>query len=210
MQWPARRVFAAGLSLQAGAVELRLPRARDYAPWAALRAQSQAFLRPWEPAWTSDELGRERFLAKLRRYHQDAREDRAYTFFVFRRADGVLLGGASLRHIRRGAAQACTLGYWVGERFARKGFTRAAVHALMGFAFEDLELHRMEASCMPENLPSSALLLQAGFILEGRASQYLCIDGEWRDHLLFGRVRAPDAGPEGTGPEGTGPDAAGS
>lgn len=191
MQWPAHRAAGATLLLREGPVELRLPRPRDYAPWASLRRESQAFLRPWEPAWPANELERDRFLAKLRRYQQDAREDRAYAFFVFRCADFALVGGASLRHIRRGAAQTATLGYWVGERFARQGLTRAAVHALIRFAFDDLELHRMEASCMPENAPSIALLQQVGFTLEGRASQYLCIDGEWRDHLLFGLVRAP-------------------
>ncbi len=174
-----------------GQVLLRLPRTSDFAAWAALRRESQAFLRPWEPAWPPHELERESFLAKLRRYQQDAREGRAFAFFVFQRAQQALVGGATLRHVRRGAAQSCTLGYWVGERFTRRGFTLAAVRALIRFAFDDLDLHRVEASCMPENAPSIALLQQAGFVLEGRARSYLCIDGAWRDHLLFGLVNAP-------------------
>lgn len=183
--WPLETVLGAKARLIEGPVVLRPPRPSDYAAWAQLRRDSQAFLTPWEPAWAEDELELPVFLAKVRRYRADARESRAHAFFVFRAEDDTLVGGASLRHIRRGAAQCCTLGYWVGERFARRGYTKAAVQALIGFAFGDLDLHRIEASCMPENAPSIGVLQQAGFTLEGRARKYLRINGAWRDHLLF-------------------------
>ena len=55
-------------------------------------------------------------------------------------------------------------------------------------AFSRLGLHRLEAACLPENEASSGLLLRAGFTQEGRAAAYLKINGDWRDHLLFGLV----------------------
>ena len=67
-------------------------------------------------------------------------EDRSYPFFVFRAQDDALVGGATLSRIHRGSAQSCTLGYWVGAPFKRRGFTRSAVRALLPFAFVGLTL----------------------------------------------------------------------
>jgi ribosomal-protein-alanine N-acetyltransferase len=72
--------------------------------------------------------------------------------------------------------------------FAGKGYTTAAVRAVVRYAFEDLELHRVEAACQPDNIASQRVLLKAGFTEEGRARAYLKIAGQWRDHILFGIV----------------------
>lgn len=61
-----------------------------------------------------------------------------------------------------------------------------AVGLVAGFAFATLRLHRLEASCLPDNLRSIRLLQKVGFANEGLARRYLCIAGVWRDHLLWG------------------------
>ncbi|MDX2233346.1 MAG: GNAT family protein [Hyphomonadaceae bacterium] len=174
--------------LDGGGVYLRHPEARDYQDWAELREASRAFLTPWEPTWADDELSRTSFRYKLRRYTEDARDGRAYAFFIFRARDNVLVGGATLSRVQRGVAMSCSLGYWVGAPHARRGHTSAAVRTLARFAFDDLALHRVEAACQPDNDPSRRLLEKVGFTAEGRARSYLKIAGAWRDHLLFGMV----------------------
>ena len=169
-------------------VYLRAPEPRDYSEWAALREQSRAFLTPWEPIWASDELSRGSFRYRLRRYAEDARDDRAYAFFLFREGDDALAGGLTLSNVRRGVSQSASLGYWAGERMAGQGLTTAGVKALVLFAFNDLALHRIEAACQPENAPSKRVLSKAGFEKEGEARAYLRIAGQWRDHVLFARV----------------------
>jgi ribosomal-protein-alanine N-acetyltransferase len=77
------------------------------------------------------------------------------------------------------------LGYWIGEPFARQGHMSEAVHTLLPFAFNTLNLHRLEAACLPQNQASVALLQKSGFLQEGKAKKYLRINGVWRDHLLF-------------------------
>jgi ribosomal-protein-alanine N-acetyltransferase len=67
----------------------------------------------------------------------------------------------------------------------------AAVRTVTRFAFEQLALHRVEAACLPTNQASASLLLKAGFEEEGYAKAYLKIDGDWRDHRLFGLL-SPD------------------
>ena len=178
-----------GFLVEAARVGLRPPRIGDYPAWSALRQASQSFLQPWEPTWPADDLTRAAFRRRLALYQRDQDLGQGHAFFVFRREDNVLVGGVTLRNILRGVAQTGTLGYWVGERHARRGYTLEAVSAVARHAFDRLALHRLEAACCPDNDASRRLLLKAGFDLEGRAKGYLKIDGRWRDHLLFGLVR---------------------
>jgi ribosomal-protein-alanine N-acetyltransferase len=177
-----------GPRLEGDKVFLRLPRLSDYKAWSALRAQSAAFLKPWEPTWPEDDLTRPAFRARLSAYSRELEAGEAFPFFMFRRGDGALIGGVRLFHIRRGVAQSAVMGYWVGQLHARRGYMRDGVRAAIDFAFDGLGLHRLEAACMPENGPSAALLLKSGFVEEGYAAAYLKINGEWRDHRLFGMV----------------------
>lgn len=171
-------------------VSLRAPTMADYPAWAELRAASRDFLVPWEPTWPLDDLTRSAFRRRLRRYMEDQRADQAYAFLLFREVDQVLLGGLTLANVRRGVAQAASLGYWMGKPYARQGYMTAALNALLPFAHEALRFHRVEAACIPTNAASIRLLEKTGFRREGHAREYLCINGVWQDHLLFGRLRA--------------------
>jgi ribosomal-protein-alanine N-acetyltransferase len=51
--------------------------------------------------------------------------------------------------------------------------------------FDSLELHRLEAACLPANVASIKLLERTGFTREGMARRYLKINGVWQDHLLY-------------------------
>ena len=169
-------------------VILRTPQTGDYDAWAELRAKSREFLTPWEPTWPADDLTRPAFRQRIRRYAEDLRTDQAYPFFLFRKEDGVLVGGLALANVRRGVAQAGSLGYWVGAPYIRRGYMTAAVRALVPMAFDMLRLHRVEAACIPTNTASTRLLERTGFRREGYARAYLCINGMWQDHLLYARL----------------------
>jgi ribosomal-protein-alanine N-acetyltransferase len=176
-------------SIAGDGVVLRAPQMADFAEWAALRAASRDFLTPWEPTWPPDDLTRTSFRRRIKRYSEDQRSDLAYAFFVLRKADNALLGGLTLANIRRGCAQAGSLGYWMGAPHARQGYMTAAVNAVVPWAFGTLRLHRIEAACIPANVASVRLLEKTGFKREGFARQYLCIDGIWQDHLLYARLK---------------------
>jgi ribosomal-protein-alanine N-acetyltransferase len=170
-------------------VTLRVPQGGDYAEWAALRESSRDFLVPWEPTWPADDLTRGAFRRRLKRYAEDLRNDLAYAFLIFRSEGNALVGGLTLANIRRGVAQAGSIGYWTGAPFARKGHMTAAMRALVPFCFGTLRLHRLEAACIPGNTASVRLLEKTGFQREGYARNYLCINGVWQDHLLYARLK---------------------
>lgn len=167
---------------------LRPPERGDYEAWASLRAGSRDFLSPWEPIWPPDALSRASFRARVARYAEDWRTDQAYNFFIFA-LDETLVGGIGLSNIRRGVSETASLGYWVGEPYARQRYMTSALPLVVDFAFERLGLHRLEAACLPSNIPSRAVLARTGFQQEGYAREYLRIAGKWQDHLLFAILR---------------------
>lgn len=192
----ARSVFRF-LSRQSDTVELaddrhllRLPRFPDYRQWYQLRSESRRFLEPWEPTWRNDELTESAFRARVLRNEQEFSSGQAVPLFVFAREEKTLLGGLTIGYIRRGAAQCCMIGYWMGERHAGQGHMHGALKLVIPYIFSSLQLHRIEAACIPDNQRSIRLLEKAGFRQEGYLREYLKINGEWRDHLMFSLLAA--------------------
>ena len=183
--------------VQGRGLHLRVPAMSDYAAWAELRNRSREHLEPWEPQWARDELSRTSYRRRLRHYHREMKDDVGYAFFIFRDGDGALLGGLTLSNIRRGVTQAASLGYWIGAPHVRRGHMSGAVAALVPFVFDELNLHRLEAACLPHNQASIGVLRGNGFQQEGLARRYLRIDGVWRDHLLFGLLQDDPRPPKG-------------
>ncbi|MGI9463229.1 MAG: GNAT family N-acetyltransferase [Aestuariivirgaceae bacterium] len=170
-------------------VYLRYPVHSDHTEWASLRGKSRTFLKPWEPVWPHDDLTRSAFRARVKRCARDVRDDQAYSYLIFSCDDDVLLGGATLSNVRRGVAYTASLGYWIGAPYAACGYMTEAVTVLLSHAFDGLTLNRVEAACLPFNVPSTRLLHHCGFAEEGYARSYLKINGMWQDHLLFAIVR---------------------
>ncbi|WP_226621928.1 GNAT family N-acetyltransferase [Alloyangia pacifica] len=168
---------------------LRPPMHGDFNAWVALRLQSKEYLTPWEPSWAEDHLSRRAFTNRVYWAQRSINAGSAVPLFLVRREDSVLLGAITLDNIRRGPAQSGTLGYWTGQPFARHGYMREAIAALVHHAFADMDLSRIEAACLPENVASRGLLESSGFKYEGVAQSYLQINGRWRTHVLYSALR---------------------
>lgn len=160
----------------------------DFEEWVHLRNYSKDFLITWEPLWSDHEFSKFNFRARIKYYQQLVKNDQGYPFFIFHHQQNHLLGAITITNVRRGAAQNCSVGYWIGQPFARQGFMTEALQAAIGYAFQNLTLHRIEAACLPTNQASVRLLNKCGFAHEGLARKYLKINGVWQDHLLFARL----------------------
>lgn len=159
----------------------------DFKTWVNLRKASRPFLVPWEPEWQDDELTRTAFRYRLHVYNKLSEEDRGQALFVFN-ASQILVGAINISNIRRGVAQMATLGYWMGAEFARQGLMTQALQLLLPYTQMEMNLHRLEAACLPHNEASISLLKRVGFEQEGFARSYLKIAGRWEDHVLFARL----------------------
>lgn len=177
------------LRLEADRLFLRLPQHTDFRQWTELRRQSCGFLTPWEPTWSDDHLTRRAFTNRVSWAARCLKLDTALPLFIFRRDDDCLVGAITLDNIRRGPAQAGTLGYWVGAPYARQGYMRESIAAVVHHAFTMMDLSRIEAACLPENTASRGVLERSGFKYEGVAQSYLQINGRWRNHVLYANLR---------------------
>jgi ribosomal-protein-alanine N-acetyltransferase len=181
-------------ALETERLTLRLPEMGDHAAWSQLRREGESFLREWEPTWSADHFTRRAFRNRVYWAYRAREEGRAVALFLLRRADARLIGAITLDNIRRGPSQSAQVGYWIGPAFARQGYMAEALGALVEHAFTVLDVSRIEAACLPENVASRGLLEKSGFRHEGVAEGYLQIDGRWRDHVLYANLRADRRG----------------
>ena len=175
--------------LETERMTLRPPIHADFRQWTALRRESEAFLTPWEPIWAPDHLSRRSFTNRVYWAQRSIANETAVPLFLVRRSDETILGAITLDNIRRGPSQAGTTGYWIGQPYARQGYMREAIEAVVHYAFTTLDLSRIEAGCLPQNTPSRSLLEKCGYKYEGVAQSYLQINGRWRTHVLYANLR---------------------
>jgi ribosomal-protein-alanine N-acetyltransferase len=113
-------------------------------------------------------------------------------FFAFAHdAPALAVGACDLNNIVRGAFQACYLGYSMDGASQGRGLGAEAVAAVVDCGFQTLGLHRIMANYQPDNERSARLLASLGFVVEGRAQEYLLLGGRWSDHVLTAKT-APD------------------
>lgn len=165
------RPLAAG---DAGALALAYTRNRDH-------------LRPWEPRRDEAFFTEEGQAARVGELLAMRGAGRVAPWVVTDEQDGIV-GVVNLNNIVQGAWHSCNLGYWIAAGHAGRGLATAAVTAVCRAADERLGLHRIEAGTVTANAASQRVLAKCGFELIGHARQYLHIDGEWRDHVLFQRI----------------------
>jgi [ribosomal protein S5]-alanine N-acetyltransferase len=111
----------------------------------------------------------------------------AFTWAICRREDGLLMGAIGIhiddRH-RRG-----TIGYWLGVPYWNQGFTTEATRAVIDLGFAALDLHRIEATCLPHNVGSSRVMEKAGMTHEGTLRGYFQKEGEFGDVAMYAVIR---------------------
>lgn len=180
-------------------IYLRLPVVRDHQSWVNIRQGNADFLRQWEPRRRPDQHAYTQFKERVAWSKDSLKKERALALLIFRKSDDALLGAITLDNIRKGPAQAASVGYWLGEEFTGQGYMKEALDRVVAYAFAELDLSRIEAAILEENKASRRLLERSGFRYEGVAQAYLQIDGRWRQHLLFANIRRDRLGSTQTG-----------
>ncbi|HEX5771888.1 MAG TPA: GNAT family protein [Nocardioidaceae bacterium] len=155
---------------------------------ARLMCENRQFLGPFEPTrpesyFTED--GQRQVISHALEEHAAGRTHPRVIL-----DDGRLVGRITLSGIERGPFQNCRLGYLVGEDSNGRGLATSAVREVVEIAFAELGLHRVEAGTLVDNVRSQRVLARNGFVRFGLAPAYLNIAGEWRDHVMYQKVRA--------------------
>ena len=153
---------------------------------------SRDFLAPWEPVRSDDYFTADGQLAVIRNALARHQEGSALPHVILD-ASGRVVGRITLDDIVRGAFQSCHVGYWVSATDNGRGFATAAVRDIIGVAFGELGLHRVQAATLLHNVRSQRVLEHNGFVRIGMAPAYLNIAGRWQDHILYQVVKQAPA-----------------
>lgn len=159
----------------------------DHTDWSGVRRGNEDWLLPWEPqrAASQPDLTRDAaaFTARCTARDRDRLADAAYAFGLF--VDQRFAGEVNLNNIIRGALQSGTVGYWIDSARAGQGYVAESVVVLSAFAFEQLQLHRLEVCIVPRNANSRRVMEKLAFRCEGLSERFLEIAGTWEDHLRY-------------------------
>lgn len=166
-------------------VIIRLASGRDAAAVLRFYLENREHLTPWWPKWRDEQFTLRFWQRAIEANLQEFREERSVRFFLFLRTDpGRVIGLANYNQIVRGVAHYAVLGYGLAAEFEGQGIMREALQETIRYMFDDFGLHRIMANYVPHNIRSGELLKRLGFEVEGRARDYLLIDGKWEDHVL--------------------------
>ena len=148
---------------------------------------NQAHLAPWDPPRAPDAGQPTQVRSQLATGATAFAAGLAWRWWLTAAGQpGQVIGSVQLSAITRGAFHCGSLGYSIAASHQGQGLMHEAVQAVINEAFSPrANLHRIQASVRPENQRSVALLKRLGFAQIGLARNYLFIDGDWRDHLLF-------------------------
>jgi [ribosomal protein S5]-alanine N-acetyltransferase len=146
---------------------------------ARLLCENREFMAPFEP------LRDERFFtSEGQRERIEANSPGSFAIIV----GGALAGGVTISDLAYGPFRSANLGYWLAERLNGRGLATQAVGEAVEIAFGELDLHRLEAGTLVDNVASQRVLERNRFERIGLARRYFQIAGEWRDHFLYQRT----------------------
>ncbi|WP_423798146.1 GNAT family N-acetyltransferase [Neobacillus sp. SAB-20_R2A] len=166
-------------------VYLRYLEEGDVEQLLELRSRNRDFFRSFEPIKPDSHYTFEGQLKEICLFKSDVENDKTYTYGIFLETSEQLIGRITLSGIVRGPFQNANLGYYLDKDHNGTGYTSEAVSLIIKIAFEDLNLHRIQAAVMQKNIASIRVLEKNGFRKEGLAINYLNINGSWENHLIY-------------------------
>ena len=168
-------------------VLLRPLEAADFVKWQEVRRRNRDWLTKWEPARIPGQPDvvedSQAFGVRCSARQRERQLGTGYGFGIF--VEGVLIGEINLNSLQRGPFQSCYIGYWIDEAEAGNSYIPEAFVVAARFAFEELQLHRVQAAIVPRNAASLRVVEKLELREEGTAERYLEINGVWEDHIRY-------------------------
>lgn len=108
-------------------------------------------------------------------------------FGIFK--DNKFIGKIKVSNVVYGIFKNGIIGYSIDKDEQGRGYMKEAVNRIVKYCFEELGLHRVEASALLDNERSKGVLEGCGFLELGINKNYLFINGKWRDHITYYRIK---------------------
>lgn len=165
--------------------EVRLLRSQDAGALYDLTIRNRDSLAPWM-AWVDGVIDASDTYAFLRSAEKEAHEHTSFKAGIWQR--DTLIGCIDLHEIdwANGVAR---VGYWLDKDRCGHGIMTGAVRLLAEYAFEALDLHRIEIHVATQNHRSRRIPERLGFTLEGVLRQVQRVRGSYYDHAVYALLR---------------------
>lgn len=164
-------------------VELKVLTPEDSEDMLQYYIRNKEYLQPFEPAREDNfytlEVQRRILIENYKQYLNGT----TISFGIYLKDK--LIGKVQLSNIVMGIFRSAFVGYSVDKDYQGRGYMKEALRLILEYAFGEMELHRIEASTLVDNIKSQRVLLGCEFKELGMNKGYLFINGAWRDHKTF-------------------------
>lgn len=169
--------------LETDRLSLRLVRRRDLPALLKVNGDSKVFRYTPRTHWKSL-ADAEAWFARITKFR---RMGATIQFVITLRDSGLPVGTLALFHYEE-SVRGAEVGYILGRKYWGQGLMKEALRALVGFAFDTLNLKRLEAELDPRNPASAKVLERVGFSYEGRKRRNFFAKGEFADTAFYGML----------------------
>lgn len=115
---------------------------------------------------------------------RDEQPRRKFQLAIVLRSNGKLIGNCGIRGSSQRSWEA-EIGYELDNHYWGQNYTTEAAKALLKFGFNELQLHRVWAYCIADNVASARVMEKAGMRFEGRLYENEWMKERWWDTLLY-------------------------
>jgi ribosomal-protein-serine acetyltransferase len=166
--------------------ELRLLDERDAAPIYRLINANRSYLRAWLPwiDYTQSVEDERTFIRNVRIQYQN---NHSFTCAIWH--EGQITGTIGFHPFDWGNRKV-EIGYWLGAQFQGKGLMTRACRAMIVYAFDELQLKKVEIRCATGNTASCAIPQRLGFTHEGTIRQAEWLYNYYVDLKLYGLLES--------------------
>lgn len=171
------------LSLNGTNINLKIPVQDDAKNLLNYYKNNKEHLKNFEELKGKNFYTLENQIALIRQQYIGLLNGHSVFFCIFK--DGNIIGIIQLYNIVWGIFNDATIGYSIDKDEQGKGYAKEAVNLILEYAFNTLNLHRIQASTLVNNIKSKNVLKACGFKEIGISKKYLFINGDWKDHYIF-------------------------
>ncbi len=155
--------------------------------------RNKEFLEMWEPKRPETFLTRAYQKKWIKEEQKEIKKLTGACFLIVKASEpGRVIGSVKLTNILYGNFCSAFLGYRLDKDETCKGYMTDAVNKMLEIAFDDLNLHRVEASVIPSNEASKGVMRKCGFKYIGTSDSYLKINGDWQPHEMYEFINPSD------------------
>lgn len=175
-----------GLHIRGSNIDIKALTPQDAQDVLNYYIKNKEYLRKFEPTREKNFYTLDVQKRTLIESYTEFLNGRSVNFGIYKNSK--FIGKIQISNIVIGVFKSAFIGYSIDEDEQGKGYMKESVKLALQYGFNEIGLHRIEASTLVDNIKSQSVLKSSGFKELGLNKNYLFIDGKWRDHLTFYKV----------------------